>query len=297
MRQRLAFVSAVLLVALLPVRAEAWGFAGHQYIMRRAIELLPPELKPFFTAHRDVVVLRVTDPDLWRNVGWEEDPHHFLDFGVKEYGAYPFDALPRDYSAALEKFGRQTLERNGLLPWRASEMFGHLRRAFEGFARESPYAVSDTTLFSAVTSHYIQDAHQPLHATINYDGQQTGQNGVHARFETSLFERFESRIAVDPAAPTPITDIRAFAFTTLMASYQLVDELLAADKSAAAGKEVYDDDYFEKFFVAVKPLLEQRVSASITSTAALILGAWEAAGRPALRLADARPPQKVRPAR
>ena len=45
-------------------------------------------------------------------------------------------------------------------------MFGHLRRAFEGFASNRPYAVSDTILFSAVAAHYFQDAHQPLHATI-----------------------------------------------------------------------------------------------------------------------------------
>ena len=73
--------------------------------MRQAIELLPPELKPFFDQFKDEVVLRVTDPDLWRNVGWEDDPNHFLDFGVTEYGAYPFEALPREYGAALEKFG------------------------------------------------------------------------------------------------------------------------------------------------------------------------------------------------
>jgi hypothetical protein len=297
MRKPLALVSALLLAIVLPAPAAAWGFTGHQYIMRRAIDLLPPELKPFFTEHREVVILRVIDPDLWRNVGWKDDPHHFLDFGVSEYGAYPFAALPRDYDAALEKFGRETLERNGLLPWRASEMFGHLRRAFEGFARASAYAVSDATLFSAVTSHYIQDAHQPLHATINYDGQQTGQHGVHARFERDLFERFESRLDIHPAAPAAVVDIREFAFTTLVGSYQFVEPLLAADREAAAGKDVYDDDYFEKFFVRVKPLLEERVSASITSTAGLLIGAWEAAGRPALRLRDARPLQKVRPAK
>ena len=58
---------------------------------------------------RDAVV----DPDLWRNVGWEEDPNHFVDFGVPELGPYPFAALPREYGAALEKFGMATLKRNG----------------------------------------------------------------------------------------------------------------------------------------------------------------------------------------
>src|SRR5688572_32147730 len=100
MGRRLLPVVALFLVALLPSPAFAWGFEAHKFIMRRAIDLLPPELKPFFTQHRDEIVIRVVDPDLWRNVGWPEDPNHFLDFGVKEYGPYPFTALPREYGAA-----------------------------------------------------------------------------------------------------------------------------------------------------------------------------------------------------
>src|SRR5687767_2470002 len=88
-----------LAVTLLSSPALAWGFAAHKYVMRRAIDLLPPELEPFYTNHRDEVVMRVTDPDLWRNVGWDEDANHFLDFGIKEYGSHPFAGLPRDYGA------------------------------------------------------------------------------------------------------------------------------------------------------------------------------------------------------
>ena len=95
------------------------------------------ELKPFFVKHRDEIVVRVVDPDIWRVAGWPENAHHFLDFGVPEYGKFPFTELPRDYDAALEKFGRATLERNGLLPWRLAEFFGQLRRGFEGFGRQS----------------------------------------------------------------------------------------------------------------------------------------------------------------
>src|SRR6476660_6409752 len=189
-------VAALLLVASLlhAAPAAAWGFAGHRLIMRRALDLLPAELKPFFDQYREEVIVRVVDPDLWRNVGWEDDPNHFLDFGVNEYGAYPFQALPREYGAALEKFGEATLKRNGLLPWREAEEFGNLRRAFEEFKRDAPYTTSNVTLFSAVAAHYIQDAHQPFHATDNYDGQQTGNAGIHSRFERDLIERYESRL-------------------------------------------------------------------------------------------------------
>jgi len=297
MRRTLVAAAAFVSILFSPGSAFAWGFAGHRLIMRRAIELLPPELKPFFEKFKDEIVVRVTDPDMWRNVGWDDDPNHFLDFGVNEYGAYPFAALPREYGAALEKFGETTLKRNGLLPWREAEEFGNLRRAFEEFKREAPYTTSNVTLFSAVAAHYIQDAHQPFHATDNYDGQQTGNAGIHSRFERDLIERYESRLKLTPAPVKPMGSARDSAFEALLASYLLVDPLLKADKAAIGSGETYDDAYFEKFFTTAQPLLEQQLSAAITATASMIVSAWDQAGRPTVRLSDARPPQKVRPPR
>lgn len=295
--KRTFLAGAFLAVALVPAPAHAWGFAAHQMIVRRAIDLLPPELKPLFDARKDEVVLRVVDPDLWRNVGWDDNSNHFLDFGVREYGDPPFAALPRGYDAAVEKFGLAVIKRNGTLPWRLAEMYGHLRREFEAFPRSAPYTISNTVLFSAVLSHYVQDAYQPFHATDNYDGAQTGNHGIHARFERDLFERFAARITVSPKAPVPITNPRDAAFDTLVAGFALVDPLLQADREAIAGKDTYDDEYFERFFVKVQPILERTLSEAVSATAGVIIGAWQQAGRPALRLREARPPEKVRGAR
>jgi hypothetical protein len=294
MRKGTAVVAGLLIVLLAPSTASAWGFAGHRFIMARAIDLLPAELKPFFERYRDEIVMRATDPDLWRNVGWEDDPNHFLDFGEKELGEYPFNELPREYGAAIEKFGMATLKRNGLLPWREAEESGNLRRAFEGFTRGSAYGPSDVVLFTGVASHYIQDAHQPFHGSNNYDGQLTGNKGIHSRFERDLIEKFQSRLTINPAAPKPIVNARDAAFDALLASYKLVDPILKADDEAVAGKDVYDADYFEKFFVQVKPILERRLADSITATAGIIIGAWELAGKPVLTLEGARPVEKVK---
>ena len=290
----LVAAAALILVLAAPVPALAWGTAAHRFIMARAIDILPPELKPFFEHYRAELVVRVVDPDLWRTAGWEEDHNHFVDFGMPELGPYPFAALPREYGAALEKFGMATLKKIGMLPWREAEEFGNLRRAFEGFARNLAYAPTDTVLFSAAASHYIQDAHQPLHGTNNYDGQLTQQNGIHSRFETALFDRFASRLTVTPGPVSAITNPRDTAFDVLLASYQLVDQLLKADKDAIAGKDSYDDQYFERFFAAVRPILEKRLADSVTATASLIVGAWEQAGKPALRVEMPRTVQRVR---
>jgi hypothetical protein len=293
MRLPIRFAAAFAVLLLLPAPAFAWGVVGHRLIMARAIDLLPPELKPFFLKHRDEIVVRAIDPDTWRVAGWPENAHHFVDFGVPEYGKYPFDALPRDYDAALQKFGRATLERNGLLPWRFVEFYGQLRRSFESVRRQSPYAASDLRLFSPAAAHYIQDAHQPFHATDNHDGQLTGQRGIHARFETALVERFQSRLTLAPPAPKPLADPRDVSFRVLLDSYQLVDGILQADKKASTGKETYDDDYYEKFFSAVKPVLDRRISEAISATASLIIGAWEAAGRPEVPIEERRSVEKV----
>jgi hypothetical protein len=295
MRKGLFAAAIALSLALLwPVPTEAWGFAGHRLIMDKAIDLLPPELKPFFDHFRSDLLVRVTDPDEWRNIGWEDDPNHFLDFGVPEFGKFPFAELPREYGAAVEKFGAATLKRDGTLPWREEEEFGNMRRTFEEFTRASPYSQDTLVLFAAVASHYIQDAYQPFHATVNYDGVQTGQNGIHSRFERDLIERFAGQLHLTPAPPKAITNARDAAFDALLKSYQDVDVILQADKEAAAGKELYDDDYFQQFFEKVKPMLEERLSGAITATAGMIIGAWDQAGRPTLTVTPARTVQRIR---
>ncbi len=292
-----ALVSAVLLLVLAPAPSYAWGAAAHRYIMDRAIALLPADIKPFFAHYHDELLVRVNDPDLWRVAGWEDDPNHFVDFGAPEFGPYPFTAWPREYGAAVEKFGLATLKRDGLLPWRFAEEAGNLRRSFEGIPRNVAYSPGNAVLFAAVASHYLQDAHQPLHATNNHDGQMTGQLGIHSRFETAIFERFGSRLAVSPAAPSPMKNPRDAAFDALLASYRLVQPVLEADKAAVAGKDAYDDEYFEKFFEKVKPIVERRIGEAITATASMLAGAWEEAGRPVLKTELPRTVQKVRGSR
>ncbi len=41
--------------------------------------------------------------------------HHYL--YLDKYGRFPFEALPRNYKAAVAKLGKWKLEANGLLPW------------------------------------------------------------------------------------------------------------------------------------------------------------------------------------
>ena len=292
-----AVVVAILLILGTPTHAQAWGSVAHHVIMDRAIALLPPEIRPFFEQNRAIVVERSVDPDSWRAVGVEQEPpNHFLDIDWEGYGPYPFAALPRDYTAAVAKFGRDRVQQNGTLPWRVEEMHGNLRRAFEAYPKGDLYGYNkfNLLLLSAVIAHYVSDAHQPLHGVVNYTGQLTGQAGVHNRFEDTAFERYQTRLTLAPQAIAPVRAPRDFIFDRVLEDTQLVPTILKADAEAIGTRDLYDDQYYDAFFAAVRPVMERRLNESIAGVAAMITGAWEAAGRPAVPLDAPRLPQRRR---
>ena len=289
--RRSVVVLLVLIVAVTPARVDAWGFEAHRYIMARAISLLPREIRPFFEAQRAFVVERAIDPDLWRTAGWEEEsPRHYVDMDA--YGPYPFKDLPHDYDAAVTRFGKDFVTKNGTLPWRAEEIY---RKLVEAFQQNAGYSRDNIKFFSAVIAHYVGDAHVPFHASLNHDGQLTQQWGIHSRFEAELFDRYRTRLRVLPRPVAPIENPREFIFSALTSGFPFVETVLAADARAVAGREVYDNQYFAMMFASVRPVLEQRLGEAVTGAASMITAAWIEAGRPPLPVqAPPRPVRKVR---
>ncbi len=290
MRKVSLVVLTLVILAGLPLPASAWGFEAHKFVMGRVISLLPPEIRPFFERYQASIVEHSIDPDLWRTAGWlEEPPRHFLDMDA--YGPYPFAQMPRVYEDAVKRYGSDFVRKNGTLPWRAEEFYGKL---VEAFTQKASYSRENIRFFSSVLAHYVADAHVPFHAALNYDGQLTGQWGIHARFESELFERYRSRLRIAPRPVAPVPEAREFMFQTLLTSFPLVQRVLDADKAAIAGRDTYDDSYFNAFFLKAGPILEERLSDSIAGTASIITAAWVEAGRPALPVNPPRTPRKVR---
>jgi len=291
MRTRWSIVSCALIVAMAaPVPAAAWGFEPHKYIMARAIPLLPAQIRPFFLKYQTTIVEHVVDPDLWRTAGWEQEPpRHFLDMDA--YGPYPFPHFPRDRDEAVKRYDAEFVDKNGQVLWRGAEIY---QKLVEAFRQQAPYSRDNIKFFSSVLTHYISDAHVPFHAVVNYDGQLTGQQGIHARFETELFERYRPVLRVTPKPVGPVPNARDYFFDALVASFPLAQTVLDADKSAVGGREFYDDQYFRIFFGRVRPILERRLGDSITAAASMITAAWIEAGRPAVPLEQPRVPRRVR---
>lgn len=285
----------VVLVGTAPRPAQAWGFDVHRFIAERAIGLLPAELKPFFEKYRVTIVEHAIDPDLWRSAGFEEEPpRHFVD--LDGLAAPPFTDIPREYDAAVAKFGRQRLTENGTLPWRVSEMYDQLSKAFtQAGAGSSPYAVDNIKFFSSVLAHYVGDAHVPFHAVLNYDGQLTNQHGIHARFESELFARYRTRLRLAPPLVPPVRRPVDFIFDELIRGFGQTAGILAADSAALGAGTAYDDRYFDRFFAKTQPVLTGQLARAIAGVAATWIGAWEAAGKPKVPLTPARVVRTKRP--
>jgi hypothetical protein len=112
------------------------------------------------------------------------------------------------------------------------------------------------------------------------DGQKTGQRGIHTRFEALLFERYVKQLKLSPRRIEPIRNPRDFTFEALLQGTQLVPIVLEADRVAIGSRDVYDDAYYEAFFKGSRAVLERRIDESAAAVAAMIEGAWEAAGKP-----------------
>lgn len=278
----------VLLLALRPITTGAWGFVSHRQVNEQAIRSLSGGVAAFFLAHADTIAAWSVKPDQRRWSDTTEGPKHFID--IDRYGASPFKELPRNRAEADRKYGRRTVDTNGTVPWVIADLTDSLADAMR---RRNGLAM---IRLAADLSHYIADAHVPLHATSNYDGQLSNQKGLHARWESRLPERFGSSFRLTPQAVRPIADPVIEAFRIVLESERLVDSVLLADRGAREGippeqltrkrerrgrEELeYAPEYYDRFYERLNGMVERRLQSAIASVASYWTAAWERAGRP-----------------
>jgi len=175
--------AAAVSIFVLPTPASAWGANAERLVSNKAVDTLPPEIRGYFEANRDWLSRHVTEPLDWlQKNNQTERRNHFL--YLDRYGKFPFDALPRDYKAAVTKFTRTKLESSGVLPWQIGVYSQKLTAAFRDHDWEQ------ARLSAAYLAAYIAQEHDPFHTTENFDGHLSAQSGVDLRFGSSLVDRF-----------------------------------------------------------------------------------------------------------
>ncbi|WP_339923391.1 zinc dependent phospholipase C family protein [uncultured Cyclobacterium sp.] len=162
----------------------AWGFYAHRLINKQAVYSLPPELIVFFKPHLGYISDKAVNPDRRRYAVKGEAEKHYID--LDSYGDSAVYKLPRFWSEAKAIHGEDSLRKHGISPWSTFQTFQNLIYAFE---RKDAQAI---LRLAADLGHYLGDINVPLHSTKNYNGQFSGQYGIHGFWESRLPELFAS---------------------------------------------------------------------------------------------------------
>jgi hypothetical protein len=127
----------------------------------------------------------------------------------------------------------------------------------------------DTLLRSlAYACHYTGDSCQPLHATRNYDGQLSGNRGIHSVFESRLVARYEQQLfpRISLRRAHLLSDVFAVTETSVYSGLERVHLILEADDRARALDPGRGDAYYADLFDSLEPLLLARLTRSVQYT-------------------------------
>jgi hypothetical protein len=207
-------------------QAQAWGFFGHRLLNRLAVYTLPPAMVGFFKANIDYMTVNATRPDSRRVVVPDEAPKHFID--VDRYGDSAEYKMPRRYADAVAKYGEDSLLRHGIVPYNVVRMKGQLTAAFKD--RDTDRILR----LSADMGHYIADACVPLHTTKNYNGQLTGQRGIHGLWESRLPELLSADYDLFSGQAPYLENPTDAIWGAVIRSHAAVDSVLRMEKELTA---------------------------------------------------------------
>jgi hypothetical protein len=220
-------------------------------------------------------------------------PHYYDDETIR---------IPCDSLAALlgnvplrcrEAFVVDTFSQHGVLPYSLEQL---LRKLTDAFTERDAKRI---LRHSADIGHYIADAHVPLHTTANYNGQLTGQDGLHAFWESRLPELFaEQEYDFWVGQAGFIDDPKAYFWNLVMQSNALVDSVLAIERSLRieypTDRQLCNEyrnnvfvktqceDFARAYHERMGGMVEARMQSAISSVGSAWYTAWVLAGQPDL---------------
>ena len=202
-----------------------WGEKGHALIAKESFKALHYEMIDFIH-YADIVISKSSDPDKRRPYTPGEAPKHFID--IDFYNEFIEARMITDIDSLKKVYGDSIVVEMGILPWATLQTYYKL---VESFKLQNPDSI---IYYAADLSHYVADGFQPMHATINYDGQLSNQKGIHSRYETIMFNKHLSEIqrVISPRYAKRIENIQSFIFDYIYASSFYSSLVFEADSIA-----------------------------------------------------------------
>lgn len=263
-----------IVVAWIGVRpARAWGRQAHEMINAAAIRSLPEPLRAWFQSNHFYLVAHAADPDALAAGHRDLQRHHFTD--ADAYDSPPFRALYQQF-VLLKKPPTPMEVRNGDVLW---QIDGTAARLAADWREHRWNAASRDAIFAA---HYAADLTQPLHTVSNFDGQLTGQNGIHERFETELVRIYADRWRLRAAPAAYIPNMREGIFSEFLRSNHGSAAIFASDRATRARWNYSQPQFLPAFAQRAAPEAESRIEDAACFVGSVWYTAWVNAGRPNL---------------
>jgi len=251
----------------------SWGGTGHRKISQASGLSFNIEMAQFNTW---IVFLtsHASDADYRKSSDPTEGVKHYID--IDNYNEFIITGrIPQTLDSAVAIYGASFVNYNGVLPWATITTFDSLKSCFE--RRDWDKAM----FFAADLGHYVADGHMPLHITKNYDGRDSGNSGIHSRYESTMINAYISQFIYEGQETVEIQDVNKYIFDYLYSSYVFVDSVLLADDDAKkVNSNTYSTEYKQALWNETKGFTIPLFSNASHAISELIYTAWLQAGSP-----------------
>jgi hypothetical protein len=258
------------LISCYALADEQWAGTGHEHITAGAVNHLPQPLRGFFQANSTA---------LESASGTEPPGTHYID--IDYYPEFFAGTFPHDLDELIALYGLTVVNQNGTAPWTVGTYTADLSALMA--AAHTEQAWLDLLPTAGALAHYVEDLHNPLHLTMNYDGQLTGNDGIHSRYESKMISRhLPSGL---PIVPQPdhcmhYASVIDAVFDSIDVHYWYVDDIMAADTAAYALDPNYHNTYYNKLWADTGPFTRTLFQQASEMVASAWYTAWVDAGSP-----------------
>lgn len=283
-------ITCTILLCLVFLSSNPWGFYAHKEINYLACFTLPSDLFGFYKSNIRYIKEFATKADQRRYAIDEEAPRHYIDLDMYEE-TLPLDTMPQRWDSAVAKYGEEHLLEHGIVPWHVPRVLGWLTKAMKDKNYEKIIKLS------ADLGHYVGDAHVPLHSTKNYNGQLTGQRGIHGLWESRLPEIFATDYDFFTGKAKYISNPSETIWQAVKESFAAKDSVLLLERQlttqmpndkysfetrGSTTVKVYSKEFSEAYHLALDHMVERRMKKATYLTGCFWLTAWVDAGQPDL---------------
>lgn len=232
-------------------------------------------LIPGWERYADVLARLSIGPDLWKSEDPSEGPRHFID--LEQYG-WPAVPLDPDHAGLYDLQTGTYTDIEGIAPWIITDAVDRMSSAM----RTNNW--KDAIRIAGAVGHYAADLCMPLHTTSNFDGMESGNDGIHARWESELSTRkMKSRRFAD-SRPAYLATIWPAVTSALVLAHGYVPDILNADYAASGEADYSENDmhYYDVLWLKTKDIFIGQIDRAAHLLASLWYTAWVNAGSPAV---------------